>query len=176
MNNTQAKPFIIEGVEFVYRRNFEGRAERYNNAGDRYFNAKIADDLAPILLRDGWNVKETKPGANHPNPSEHVPEFYLPVKVGFQFRPPTIILIRDGHQTALSEEQVSLVDSLIFENIDVSIRPVPWSSPQGSGITAYLKSFYGTVEMDDLDRKYFVPEAQPTPADGSESWMDEDPR
>lgn len=145
----------LEDFHFVYRPNFEGRAEQYNNAGNRYFNAGIPDELGPLLLRDGWNIKQTKPGRNHPNPEEHVPEFYLEVKVSYKVRPPKIIFIRDGRHTPIGEDTVALVDTTEFETMDTVIRPVAYEKPEGGfGITAYLKSFYGTVEMDDLDRKY----------------------
>ena len=150
-------PLTIENLEFVYRPNFEGRRERYNEEGNRYFNARIPDDLVPVLERDGWNLKYTKPSATHPNPDEFVPVPFVEVTVGYSFRPPTIIFIRDGHQTPIPERQVSLVDVTEFSNIDVTIRGYPWESEVGQGVKAYLKSFYGTVEMDDLDRKYFVP-------------------
>lgn len=147
----------IEDLEFVYRPNFTGIAERYNDEGNRYFNAKIPDTAtAEALARDGWNIKWTKASKTHPNPSEHVPEPYLEVTVGFKFRPPKVILLRDGRQTPLSEHTVGLVDSTEFTSIDVVVRARWWENDNGSGYKAWLKSFYGTVEMDDLDRKYNV--------------------
>lgn len=161
---------IIEGLEYVYRPNFEGRAERYNEEGNRYFNAKVPADMVDPLTRDGWNVKWTKPSKNHPNPEEHVSEPYIEVSVGFNFRPPTIILIRDGRQQPIGENLVGMLDSMQFENIDVSIRPYQWSNETGSGVKAYLDQFYGTVEMDDLMRKYNV-----APVSSGPDEMDFDP-
>lgn len=146
---------IIEDLEYVYRPNFSGEAERYNEAGNRYFNAKINPDIAEALSRDGWNIKWTKPGAKHPNPEEFVPEPFVVVTVGFKFRPPEIVLIKDNRATPITESTVSLLDSTEFSKIDVSIRAVHWSDEMGrSGYKAWLKSFYGTVVMDDLARKY----------------------
>lgn len=145
---------IIEDLEFVYRPNFSGAVERYNKEGNRYFNAKINPEIAEALARDGWNIKWTKPGENHPSPNEFVPEPFVVVTVGYKFRPPTVVLIRDGRQTAITENTIALLDSTEFENIDVAIRGVYWENDQGSGYKAWLKSFYGTVKMDDLDRKY----------------------
>lgn len=165
----------IEGLEFVYRRNFSGTAERFNDAGNRYFNAKIPDPvIAQALENDGWNIKWTKPGNNHPNPEEHVPEPYVEVTVGFKFRPPTIMMIRDGRGTVITEETVALLDSTEFSNIDVVIRPVHWQNDSGSGYKAYLKSFYGTVEMDDLARKYAYLSSGPT-SDDSDEIADDSP-
>lgn len=145
---------VIEDLEYVYRTNFSGEAEKYNVLGNRYFNAAVPRDIAEALERDGWNIKWTKPGANHPNPDEHVPEPYVEVTVGFKYRPPTIIMIRDDRATPITESTVSLLDSTEFSKIDVVIRAVYWENDNGSGYKAWLKSFYGTVEMDDLDRKY----------------------
>lgn len=154
---------IIEGLEFMYRPNFEGRAEKYNDEGNRYFNAKIPSiEMAQRLAEDGWNVKFTKPSRNAPNPEEHVPEPYLEVTVGYAFRPPLVILIRDGRQQPIGENLVGAIDSMEFDNIDVSIRAYAWSNDTGSGIKAYLKEFYGTVTMDDLRRKYNI---APIPTD-----------
>lgn len=144
----------IENLEFMYKPNFSGVQERFNDAGNRYFNAKIDPEIAEALQRDGWNIKWSKPGQNHPNPEEHVPEPYVEVTVGYKFRPPEIILIRDGRPTVITENTVALLDSTEFSNIDVVIRPRFWQNDQGSGYKAWLKSFYGTVEMDDLARKY----------------------
>jgi hypothetical protein len=144
----------IRNLEFMYKPNFSGEAEKYNDAGNRYFNAKIDPEIAEALQRDGWNIKWSKPGANHPNPEEHVSEPYVEVTVGFKFRPPTIVMIRDQKVTPITEGTVSLLDSTEFSKIDVVIRPRYWENENGSGYKAWLKSFYGTVEMDELDRDY----------------------
>lgn len=159
----------IEDLEYVYQTNFSGEAEKYNVAGNRYFNAKISTEIADALSADGWNIKWTKPGKNHPNPEEHVAEPYVEVTVGFKFRPPTIIMIRDDRPTPITERTVSLLDSTEFSKIDVVIRAVRWENENGSGYKAWLKSFYGTVEMDDLDRKYaYLDAPSSTPDDHSE--------
>lgn len=150
-------PLTIRDLEFVYRPNFEGRQERYNKEGNRYFNAKIDNEIAEALARDGWNVKWTKPSQNHPNPEEHVPEAYLEVTVGFKFRPPKIVLIRDGRQTPVNENMVGIIDSTEFEKIDVVIRARYYEMDTGQkGFKAWLKTFYGTVDMDELDRDYNI--------------------
>lgn len=156
-NNKPARELpllVIEDLEYVYQTNFAGERERYNDEGNRYFNAKINPEIAEALARDGWNIKWTKPGKNHPNPEEHIPEPYVEVTVGFKFRPPTIVMIRDDRPTAVTERNVGLLDSTEFDKIDVVIRARYWENDSGSGYKAWLKSFYGTVAMDDLDRKY----------------------
>ena len=144
----------LEGAEYMFRPNFEGRKERYNKEGNRYFNVKIPMEYAESLQRDGWNIKWSKPSAAHPNPEEHVSEPYLEVTVGFEFRPPTIILIKDNRPVPVTETTVKLLESTEFKNIDMVIRARYYDIDGSTGYKAYLKEFYGTVEMSDLARKY----------------------
>lgn len=145
----------IEDVEFMYQTNFAGVARPpYDEEGDRYFNAKIDPEIAEALARDGWNVKWTKPGKNHPNPEEHVAEPYVVVSLGFKFRAPQIVLIRDGRPTVITEKNVAILDSTEFEKVDVTIRARHWEGPQGSGYKAWLAEFFGHVKMTDLGKKY----------------------
>lgn len=147
---------VIEDAQFVYRKNFEGREETYNESGARYFNVRVPDNIVEQATADGWNVKWTKPGKDHPRPEEHVSEPYIQVSVGFKYRPPTIILVEDGKQTLLNEDTVGLLDSLPLEKFDVVLRGRQWDSPHGCGIKAWLKTFAGVVETDDIQRKYNV--------------------
>lgn len=172
-NNRELPLLIIENLQYIYRPNFSGRGERFNDEGNRFFNAKIDPTSAEQLANDGWNIKWSKPGKEAPPEvvAEFVPEPFLEVTVGFKFRPPTIVLIRDTVPTPISERTVSLLDSTEFSNIDVVIRARYWENDSGSGYKAWLKSFYGTVEMDDLDRKY----AHLTESSTSEEPTDEPP-
>lgn len=146
----------IENAKFVYRPNFEGREEMYNDPGNRYFNVQLPEEIVDAVRRDGWNVKETKPrkDAKPEEIESFVPVSYLEVIVGFKYRPPTIVLIMDGRQTPVTEETVAMLDSVQFQSFDVVLRGRPWEAAFGSGVKAYLQTFYGTVEMDDLQRKY----------------------
>lgn len=145
----------IEDAEFVYKTNFEGRAERYNAAGNRYFNVAVPPEMAEALAADGWNIKWTKAGQNHPNPDEHVAQAYVEVTVGYKFRPPKVLMVRDGRATPITESTISLLDSTEFSSVDIVIRARRWQGDDGSsGYKAWLKTFVGIVDMDDLDRKY----------------------
>lgn len=145
---------VIENAQFVYMPNFEGREERYNEAGDRYFNVRIPDNIVEKVTADGWNVKWTKPSKSHPRPEEHVSEPYLEVAVGFKYRPANIILWEDGKETPLNEQNCGVVDGLQFEKIDMVIRGRNWENDSGCGIKAWLQTFVGVVETDDILRKY----------------------
>lgn len=147
---------VIEGAQFVYKPNFEGREERFNEAGDRYFNVRVPDNIVEGVVADGWNVKWTKPSksATPQQIEDHISEPYLEVSIGFKYRPATIILREDNKETMLSEETCGLVDSLEFSTMDVVVRGRPWENDNGCGIKAWLQTFVGTVEVDDILRKY----------------------
>lgn len=146
----------IEGAKFVYRPNFEGREEMYNEEGNRYFNVEVPRDILEPVERDGWNVKYTKPrkDAKPEEIESFQPIPYIEVQVGFKYRPPTIVVIMDGQQTVITEGTAAMVDSMEFTNIDLVLRGRPWEAAFGSGVKAYLQTFYGTVEFDDIQRKY----------------------
>ena len=150
--------FSIEDVKFVYRTNFAGEERPpFDEAGDRYFNAAIpSDEVAQQMAADGWNVKWTKPGkaAADEVVAEFVPEPYIVVALGFKFRAPQIILIRDGRPSVITEKNVALLDSTEFETVDVVVRARHWEGPQGSGYKAWLAEFYGTVNLSDMGKKY----------------------
>lgn len=140
---------FIEDARFVYKPNFEGRAETYNDEGHRYFNVEIPGaDKAAAMEADGWNVKWTKGNDDYPS----IP--YMEITVGFKYRKPEIVLIQDGKKTPIVEATVDLMDSTEFESFDVGIRPYVYDINGNTGVKAYLKTFYGTVPFDPIRAKY----------------------
>lgn len=139
----------IEDARFVYKPNFEGREETYNEEGSRYFNVLVPDNIVEKVTADGWNVKWTKP-----KDDERQPEPFLEVAIGFKYRPANIIVIRDGQETQITENTCGLIDKLQFETMDMVLRGRVWENPNGCGIKAWLQTFVGVVEMDDIQRKY----------------------
>lgn len=139
----------ISGAQFVYKPNFEGREETYNEEGVRYFNVRVPDNILEAVQADNWNLGWTKP-----KDEDREPEPFIKVSVGFKYRPPTIIVVRDGIETFLDENTVGLIDSLEFNQVDVVLRGRAWENKNGCGIKAWLKTFGGVVEMDDIQRKY----------------------
>jgi len=150
----------IENAQFVYSPNFEGREEQFNDPGDRYFNLRIPDDLVKHMEENFWNLSWTKPrkNATPQEIAEHVPEPFVKVAVGFTYRPPFISVWEDGKETVLGVDErgdtAKIIDKLQFEKMDVVIRGNPWKNTSGCGIKAWLKTFVGVVESDDIRRKY----------------------
>lgn len=139
----------IEGAEIIFR-NFEGKEGPYNAKGTRNFAIILSPDQADAMIRDGWNVK-------HTNPQEEgdIPVPYLPVAVNFANRPPRIVTITStGTRTNLTEDTVEVLDWADILNVDLIINPFAWEVNGKSGIKAYLKSLYVTIQEDELERKY----------------------
>lgn len=151
-SKNDAQPITIENAKLVYRSNFSGRGpeegERYNADREKYFNVEIPEAMVADLRKQGWNIRFTKGTEEYPE----VP--YMVVKVGFAYRPPTIVVVRNGHPRYLAENTVGSLDTLELERLDVVIRPYYWENDMGSGIKAYLQTLYAFPVMDDLMTKY----------------------
>lgn len=140
----------IENAHLVFL-NFAGAEKRYNQAGDRNFCIILDEPVAQELLREGWNVKRLKPR----DPDQELGDAYLEVKVSFKGpRPPRILLITSRTRTPLTEDLCELVDMVDIKTVDVIVRPYKWEVNGKSGIKAYLKTIYVTVQEDKFEHKY----------------------
>lgn len=144
-----ANTLIMENAKIRFR-NFSGRPDDFTREGDRSFALVIDDeDLANKLKEDGWNVRMRMPK----NDGED-PWYYLKVKVNFGGFPPKIIEVTSRNRVALNEETVGILDSAELKSVDVEISPYHWEIGGRSGITAYLKTMYATIEEDPFAAKY----------------------
>jgi hypothetical protein len=140
---------MMENVRIVFR-NFAGKEGQYNREGDRNFAVILEDPkLVKALEKDGWNVKYLK--AREEGDEEQP---YLQVSVNFKGRPPTIVMITSRGRTPLNEDSCEVLDWADIRTIDLIVRPYEWVVNGKSGIKAYLKSIYVTIEEDELDLKY----------------------
>lgn len=151
----------IEGARIIFR-NFAGKEGQYNREGDRNFAVILTEDAAQQLLADGWNVKTLRP-----REEDDVPTPYLQVSVGYKGRPPRIVMISSRGRTDISEDMVEMLDWVDIKNVDLIVRPYNWVIPgrngreADTGVKAYLKSMYITIEEDELDLKYSqLPDAE----------------
>lgn len=144
-----ANTLIMENAKIRFR-NFSGRPDEFTREGDRSFALVIDDeDLANKLKEDGWNVRMRMPK----NDGED-PWYYLKVKVNFGGFPPKIIEVTSRNRVSLNEETVGILDTAELKSVDVEISPYHWEIGGRSGITAYLKTMYATIEEDPFAAKY----------------------
>ena len=148
---------LMEDVRIVFR-NFAGLEGQYNREGDRNFSVILPDDVAEAMAQDGWNVKYLKA-----RDEEETPTPYLQVAVNFKGpRPPRVVMVTSRNRTNLGEEECELLDWADISQVDLIVRPYNWSVNGKSGVKAYLKSIYVTINEDELELKYAdVPEANP---------------
>lgn len=148
-----ANTLIMENAKIRFR-NFAGRPDEYTREGDRSFALVIEDeDLANKLREDGWNVKMRLPKEEGAEPW-----YYLKVKVNFNGVPPKIVEVTSLNRVALNEDTVGILDTAELKSVDVEVSPYHWEIGGRSGITAYLKTMYATIEEDPFAAKYDMTE------------------
>ncbi len=148
MSGLDQRRLIMEDVEIIFR-NFAGKEDQYNRAGDRNFSIRLPEDVAMAMAADGWNVK---PLRQRDEDDPHM--FHLPVSVSYKIKPPKIFMISSRGMTRLREDDVEMLDYVEIKKVDLSVNPSAWSVNGNSGIKAYLDSLYLTIEEDELELKY----------------------
>ena len=147
----ERKEVMIEGAELRFL-NFSGNPTKFNMTGKKEFAVELTEDLAVQLEKDGWNVKRSAP-------NDEGEEIYAPllhVQARFDIRPPKITMLTNNMRTRtyLNEESVEILDAIDIANVDVIINGSFYDVNGKTGIKAYLRNMFVTVEEDALDRKY----------------------
>lgn len=138
------KTVQIDDARLMFR-NFAGRRERYNNAGDRNFCIVIPDEsIAEQLADAGWNVK-IKP----PKIEGDAPFMFLKVKVKFSDYGPNCYLVSGSSQMRLNPDTVGCLDKVQIQSVDLDIRPFEWTNDDGETCrTAYLNAIRVIQRLD----------------------------
>lgn len=149
-DNDRVSNIRIEGAKLIFR-NFSGNETEFNTEGNRNFGLVIPEEMEEELKADGWNVKR-RPGREEGDPDL----IYLPVKVKFGKIPPIIMMITSYGKVSLTEDTVGQLDWARIINADIVVRPYNYPAMAGrpSGISAYLKALYVTIEEDEFESKY----------------------
>lgn len=140
--------FQIEDAR-IFKTNFTGREGIYNRPGSKNFLVALDPQDAKQMDADGWNVKWPKPG------EEDEKDPFISVQLGYSGgRPPLVVMITSSGRKTLNEKEVEILDSLDLGTVDLICNASHWENSTGSGIKAYLKTMFVTIEEDALMRKY----------------------
>ena len=150
---------VLEDVRLIFR-NFSGKEGKFNSAGDRNFGVLIDTKLARKMENDGWNIKWLQP-----RDEGEEEQAFLRVSVSYKVRPPRVVLITSNGRNPLKESQIEMLDWADILSVDLVINPYRWEVGEGSGIKAYLKSLFVTIDEDPLERKYAAVDDGPAPWD-----------
>lgn len=168
----------FEDVQFAFRPNFEGRKEKYNREGDRYFNIEIQDPEDARELSDaGFNIKfqsgedqfervnaRRSENGYEPLDRDQFEDFwYMKVPVYTQFTAP-VIQIRDVTDIPDLDEEVDNkmflpvelfgdIDTMETDNIDV-VLTYRQAHEDGRYLRPQLKTMYVDVISSPLERKH----------------------
>lgn len=138
----------IENAHIIFR-NFSGEESKFNKKGSRNFGVVLDVDLAAMMKKDGWNIKELPPREDG-----DIPTYWLPVSVAFGHIPPKIMLVTSNSMAPLDETTVNQLDYAEIASIDMIVRPYCWEVNGNSGVKAYLKTMYVTIVEDEFASKY----------------------
>lgn len=143
---------LVEDAKFMYRPNFSGEVRsRYDRQGDRNFNIVIEDEeLAQRLRDDGWNVR-TKVF------EDEEPINFINVKCKFTgYKDPKVYLVTGSKRrpVLLDEDSIGTIDSADIVDMNMTITSYYYEVNGKSGISAYLKTAYITIEEDEWADRY----------------------
>lgn len=137
----------IEDAQIAFR-NFSGREDKFNKAGDRNFAILLDEPLAEEMLRAGWNVKHLKARDDEP------PQAYIQVALSFKNRPPKILILTSKNKTYLSEDEVETLDWVDIHTADVTLNPYEWDVNGKTGVKAYVSTLVFRIVEDYLVDKW----------------------
>ena len=140
---------IVDDARIVFR-NLEGREDKFNRKGDRNFALVIpTEEMAQAMTEKGWNVKIKD---NREDGGDLF--MYLPVKVKFNDRGPSVYLNTNGRVNMLDEESVGMIDQIDIASVAMDIRPYDWEVSGKCGRTAYLERMDVVQELDRFAARY----------------------
>lgn len=154
-NQKRLEELTIRNAKLMFL-NFTGNKSTYNPLGARQFSVKLDIDLGEQLKKDGWNVKPLYARDEVGGRTKDIEAYHLPCAVRYDKFPPKIYLITNDKQTLLDENSLSLIDTADIKNVDLILNPSTYDNKrlQGTGVKAYVKSMYVTINEDELMKEY----------------------
>ena len=139
----------IEDARIIFR-NFSGIGSKYNREGDKNFAVIIPNqEIADQLTSNGWNIK-IKP----PRDEGDTPFMYLPVKIKFNHRGPSVYVVAGEKVTRLNEDTISMLDEIDIRSVDMDLRPYDWEVNGKNGRSAYLQALNVIQNIDRFAARY----------------------
>lgn len=150
--STFINDLILRNSRMIHK-NFEGRATKFTRQGDRQFSVVINPENVDEISNAGWRIKMLPPREDIEG-SE--PLYFIDVRVNMDSnRPPEVYLCTSKKKTKLDKDSIGTLDSAVIKNVDMVLHPHKWETPDGkSGVKAYLKTLYVTIEEDVLAGDY----------------------
>lgn len=140
---------VMENVRIMFK-NFSGKEDKFNREGNRNFCVMIDDIHEAQRLEDiGWNIKYLRPMEEGLDP-----QAYLQVAVNYKNIEPNIYMVTNQNKVRLSEATVGNLDSADIKNVDLIVSPYNWEVNDKSGVKAYCKTMYVTIDEDVFADKY----------------------
>ena len=149
----EAPTIQIDDAKIIFR-NFAGKPGPMNDPGDRNFCVILDPETAEMLAKDKWNIKTTRDREDGEEVIEGVP--FVPVKVNYNNYPPHIVLITSTGRTDLKEHNIETLDYADIKRVDLIIRGYSWVMGGKSGVKAYVKTMYVTINEDELEKRYGI--------------------
>lgn|SRR5512134_9176 len=138
----------IEDAQIAFR-NFTGKEDKYNKAGDRNFVVILRPEDELRLVEEGWNVKYLRP-----RDDEDAPQAYIQVAVSYTNRPPKVLMVTSKNLSYLTESDLEMLDWVDIEIADVTLNPYEWTVNGKTGIKAYANTVAIKIVEDYLVDKW----------------------
>lgn len=170
-NYVYVPDIAISDAHITGRPNFSG-AERthpqtgrvVNSEGNRNFCVDIPADgvmtndgsnrwlTVDELIEMGWPIKIH----NAFSDEDTAPSYYLPIKVGFKYRPPRVYLVAGDDRHEIGESQIDTFDGRQFSKVDLIVHPSVrqnWDTGD-TAITAYLAEGWFYMVMSPYEKAW----------------------
>lgn len=148
MSKEVTRNLVIEHADIGFR-NFQGKADKFNAEGNRHFTVFFEHDHGEELEQEGWNIKwlQAREEGDLDKPIMEVTLNYMNI-------PPKVVLVSGPNKTIMNEDTVGILDWADIENVDLIIRPYNWEVNGRTGVKAYVKTMYVTIQRDEFAHKY----------------------